>query len=1563
MSNEFGFYRLICQVRCGKEFGNGFLVAPDLVLTADHIIEPFFNSGTGVEVCFENEDPIRCNVLSSPESPSIPLVVLQLPSTRKFDSFYVGSDILSEGALVSVCGFPSSCSISADKIDLKYVRPFETPISNCNTEFKPLDERRESFKGFSGSPVFANGHVIGIVLEQKTDNHVANRVMCLCGVDYRNKLSATDIVFHLCNVTSESSQFTKIQTSVLTDQVANHDIISELDMLIDERFQPIKEARANGEIEKSKLELRIFLERLSSMHCSDAKKAECYYQGAIQLLLDHETDDAEHALQAAKVADSGLDDSVYRAYALLRRGLPEQARECLGPVDSEIKLDAYFSCLIAQKAELSEFKLILQATGISPSWQSLRLLAIAALRSNCFEGAHRYVQDAREKGHNDPHLPIVEALIFYWEALCRTYPDVDRTGFAIADNLHFIPDRGQVRSLEQAYELLYELYKSNVFSDIETRSLLAWALLAVSAALPGKDYSHWLEEFRTLRPLDPIDIIFCTNNRITIPDGIRNGFLTLPVPEQNGGCHAYARYRLLLSIGQLEEARETFSAHLVEIASYYKCPTDICQLQMLLDTKDCQSANKLLKKVRLSLDEKNRFDIAIQFQLAPKAFNRLVKQAVDFARSSRESIDYGNALTICKFYKKWDSAVSTAKEWWATTGELVALEAYVEALFMKRKYKKCLGVIKKAENVGDDTVKMKQYKMNALLVLAKTTEAREVARELGEATANPRLAVLEAQTFITEGQPQQAINVLRSYADKDLYDFEVYQLLAELLKGEHPDLAFRYAELMYHHDPENIQVLQFAGNIALLTGHDDSELAGRFILQLNQGSGKGGFGQAVTIEEAIKIFHEVRERQAWLENEYKDRKLPIHLFADGASDNLGGIIYSVLGRNIPYLGRFGVPKDIEINFRYPLVLDYSSCLILYKIGHLETMCSWFADVWIDQHLLEIWLNDINQLKSVQTNVVQKVIQLSDAMKSLHFECHSSDDRILRTGINHVLLHCAKNTGAILVSEGFESSSSDEPVPEDWNEISVHPHTLYAVLDYLRLPHPDYNDSVSLEESIAKVTPQCKLVLNQVTLDELLSAGALEDVFYTFHIVLPTELVSSIHNQADSYRNRNKAAKWLEEAYSIVGRLLSQGKITLKPSISSKEQNTGIYCQLYIDEFKLVSSNQSTLVIDDCFGNRYRQINRRSGNSPIISSYDLITLAYQSGKLNENEYYRVVDQLLSCGYGFFVPPPKYMFSRLCLSDIDDQGILNENPRLRNLRWMFAYAFDKDMGPRCYPGDTYTWPELVGFIDELGNTFRDCLVDVWDSKHKLEWKRAASDWLLAFAGDFICDIERFNSNADDFLASKQATLLFVKALRISPEKISEFANWLDPYLIASWWANPSFVPKAVEEISQFIQTTLLDRLQALHKKEAGERVSIAYICNLPYLIRPLVIKELARYPHLEPLAKIMQEDERRISQLGDIQDCIEGTFVLDKAKILCGDEEAMDAAICFILANVQAHSEAFIREFPIDSMSEVPDQANYTLARFLANLAWYFPPSMRAHLHELKRKLSSAPTPEN
>ena len=384
------------------------------------------------------------------------------------------------------------------------------------------------------------------------------------------------------------------------------------------------------------------------------------------------------------------------------------------------------------------------------------------------------------------------------------------------------------------------------------------------------------------------------------------------------------------------------------------------------------------------------------------------------------------------------------------------------------------------------------------------------------------------------------------------------------------------------------------------------------------------------------------------------------------------------------------------------------------------------------------------------------------------------------------------------------------------------------------------------------------------------------------------------------------------------------------------------------------------MIDDCLGTSYRQIDVRQGNSPIISSYDLITSAYQNGKIDDNKYYQLIDQLLSIGYGFFIPSSDYVLSRLQLSAVDDQGFLDENVMLRNLRRMLAYAFNEDIGPRSRPMGAYTRPELAGFLCELTKLFNDCLVGVWRSERPLEWCTAASDWLLAFTGDFLCDIKRFNTNAEDSLAMIQARLLFIKIVCSDSNRTLEIANWLNPYLIASWWANPSFAQKAAVEINEFIRTTFSKNLYASDdKKSSAERIAIAYIYNLPYLIRPAVLKELTDQPYCDRFAEIVQEDEQAISELGDIQQCIEGTPVLDKAGILCGDAEAMNAATCFILSDIQSNSEAFIQEFPIESMYKVPQQANYALARFFTDLAWYFPPSKRAHLHELKRALSLLP----
>ena len=163
-----------------------------------------------------------------------------------------------------------------------------------------------------------------------------------------------------------------------------------------------------------------------------------------------------------------------------------------------------------------------------------------------------------------------------------------------------------------------------------------------------------------------------------------------------------------------------------------------------------------------------------------------------------------------------------------------------------------------------------------------------------------------------------------------------------------------------------------------------------------------------------------------------------------------------------------------------------------------------------------------------------------------------------------------------------------------------------------------------------------------------------------------------------------------------------------------------------------------------------------------------------------------------------------------------------------------------------------------------------------------------------------------------------------------------------------------------ISEFIRTTFsIDLYTSKEKKVSAERIAVAYIYNLPYLIRPAVLKGLTDQSYYDRFVETVEEGERAISELGDIQTCLEEISVLDKDGILRGDVEAMDAATRFVLSDIQSNSEVFIQEFPVKSIYGVLAQTNYLLAQFFADLAWYLPPSQRAHLHELKRTLSSLP----
>ena len=106
--------------------------------------------------------------------------------------------------------------------------------------------------------MFVDGLVIGIALEEHASNSTADRVWCLCGLEYRNKLMEAGVNFHV-RKTLHEPLVPQLQDTTLTNQVICRNMTSEIDSLVDELFRPIKEARLNGETERGNRELHIFL--------------------------------------------------------------------------------------------------------------------------------------------------------------------------------------------------------------------------------------------------------------------------------------------------------------------------------------------------------------------------------------------------------------------------------------------------------------------------------------------------------------------------------------------------------------------------------------------------------------------------------------------------------------------------------------------------------------------------------------------------------------------------------------------------------------------------------------------------------------------------------------------------------------------------------------------------------------------------------------------------------------------------------------------------------------------------------------------------------------------------------------------------------------------------------------------------------------------------------------------------------------------------------------------------------------------------------------------------------
>lgn len=159
-------YSAVVPVKCGSSFGTAFFVAPDILVTARHILKDYFLNQSPILL---TQKQILCTAVELGDSgESIDIALLKSLDYSESNYLKLLSSPFNENRRLTIVGYPSEFGNCSELISLDVHDRLETKVHEYDTMVVRTDALAfGSYKGFSGSPVLnEKGSVIGIATNQ-----------------------------------------------------------------------------------------------------------------------------------------------------------------------------------------------------------------------------------------------------------------------------------------------------------------------------------------------------------------------------------------------------------------------------------------------------------------------------------------------------------------------------------------------------------------------------------------------------------------------------------------------------------------------------------------------------------------------------------------------------------------------------------------------------------------------------------------------------------------------------------------------------------------------------------------------------------------------------------------------------------------------------------------------------------------------------------------------------------------------------------------------------------------------------------------------------------------------------------------------------------------------------------------------------------------------------------------------------------------------------------------------------------------------------------------------------
>lgn len=200
MMQKNPYFSQICYISCGSEIGTGFLVSPNTVVTALHVVADALSKQIDVEITFPKDLRHRKYVVNWSEIRKFPpLVFLTLHEERSFSGIYLRPTLTEITTQMHAYRYSDKDDDKLDCIILQQIdhsNQDSTDLRVANLLVKPIDERRLSFGGFSGSPIIVGNCIDGILLNEHKEDGIPVRLSGICGKNLKKIFINANVHFN-----------------------------------------------------------------------------------------------------------------------------------------------------------------------------------------------------------------------------------------------------------------------------------------------------------------------------------------------------------------------------------------------------------------------------------------------------------------------------------------------------------------------------------------------------------------------------------------------------------------------------------------------------------------------------------------------------------------------------------------------------------------------------------------------------------------------------------------------------------------------------------------------------------------------------------------------------------------------------------------------------------------------------------------------------------------------------------------------------------------------------------------------------------------------------------------------------------------------------------------------------------------------------------------------------------------------------------------------------------------------------------------------------------------------